>query len=92
MYNLGAAVIGTGFIGPVHVEALRRLGIEVVGVLGSSASRSQQAAQQMGIPRAYASLDELLGDARAQVAHMRTAIARFCSAKRFCAVIARAIG
>ena len=33
---LTAAVVGTGFIGPVHVEALRRLGRPVVGVLGSS--------------------------------------------------------
>jgi len=72
MYDIGATVIGTGFIGPVHVEALRRLGVEVVGVLGSSASKSDQAAQQMGIPRAYATLDELLGDDRAQVVHITT--------------------
>ena len=72
MYNVGAAVIGTGFIGPVHVEALRRLGVEVVGVLGSSAEKSQQAAQQMGIPRAYVSLDDLLRDERAQVVHITT--------------------
>ena len=28
------AVVGAGFIGPVHVEALRRLGIQVTGILG----------------------------------------------------------
>jgi predicted dehydrogenase len=72
MYTIGAAVIGTGFIGPVHVEALRRLGVEVVGVLGSSPHKSESAAQQMGIPRAYASLDELLSDERAQVVHVTT--------------------
>ena len=32
--DIGAAVIGTGFIGTVHVEALRRIGVEVRGVLG----------------------------------------------------------
>ena len=31
-----AAVIGTGFIGTVHVEALRRIGVQVRGVLGST--------------------------------------------------------
>ena len=36
----GAAVIGGGFIGPVHVEALRRIGVEVVGLLGSSPERA----------------------------------------------------
>ena len=30
--DIGAAVIGTGFIGTVHVEALRRIGVQVRGV------------------------------------------------------------
>ena len=34
--EVGAAVIGTGFIGTVHVEALRRIGVQVRGVLGST--------------------------------------------------------
>jgi hypothetical protein len=36
--HIFAAVVGTGFIGPVHVEALRRLGRPMVGVLGSTPS------------------------------------------------------
>ena len=48
--RLCAALVGTGFIGPVHVEALRRLGRPVVGVLGSSRSRSEAAARDLGIP------------------------------------------
>ena len=35
----GAAVIGGGFIGPVHVESMRRIGVNVVGLLGSSLDR-----------------------------------------------------
>jgi len=72
MAEIGAAVIGTGFIGPVHVEALRRLGIPVVGVLGSTPDKSHRAAQRMGLPRAYASLDELLADPAVQVVHITT--------------------
>ena len=37
--DVGAAVIGTGFIGTVHVEALRRIGVQVRGVLGSTPER-----------------------------------------------------
>ena len=66
----GAAVIGTGFIGPVHVEALRRLGIPVVGLLGSRPERGQQAAERLGVPRAYASLDDLLADQAVAVVHI----------------------
>ena len=34
--DLKAGVVGTGFIGVVHVDALRRLGVEVAGVVGST--------------------------------------------------------
>ena len=36
-----AALIGGGFIGPVHVEALRRIGVKVAGLLGSSPERAR---------------------------------------------------
>jgi predicted dehydrogenase len=72
MTHLTAAVIGTGFIGPVHVEALKRAGVHVSGVLGSSPSRSLQAAQALGLPRGYASLDELLRDNEVDVVHITT--------------------
>src|ERR1700722_10715804 len=66
----GAAVIGGGFIGPVHVEALRRIGVDVLGLLGSSVERAQKTAQRLAIPRVYHDLDELLGDSRVQVVHV----------------------
>ncbi len=65
-----AAIIGTGFIGPVHVEALRRIGVPVVGVLGSRPERGHQAAQLLGISRAYADLEELLADRSVDVVHI----------------------
>jgi predicted dehydrogenase len=63
-------VIGGGFIGPVHAEALWRIGVDVVGLLGSSPQRAQAAARRLGIPRVYRDLDELLGDARVGVVHV----------------------
>jgi predicted dehydrogenase len=65
-----AAVIGGGFIGPVHVEALRRIGVEVVGLLGSSPERASGVARRLGIPRVYCDLDELLADERVGVVHV----------------------
>ena len=43
-----AAVVGTGFIGPVHIEALQRIGVHVQGILGSTPEKSAQAAAQLG--------------------------------------------
>lgn len=68
--QVGAAVIGTGFIGTVHVETLRRLGVSLRGVLGSSPDRGTERARALGAPRAYATLDELLADPGVQVVHV----------------------
>ena len=58
--DVGAAVIGTGFIGTVHVEQLRRIGVRVRGVLGSSPERGEARAEALGVDRAYPSLEALL--------------------------------
>jgi predicted dehydrogenase len=68
--SIGAAVIGTGFIGTVHVEALRRIGVQVNGVLGSTAERGAARAEALGVPMAYGSLDDLLADDRVRVVHV----------------------
>ncbi len=68
--DVGAAVIGTGFIGTVHVEALRRIGVQVRGVLGSSPERGAARAAALGVAQAYASLDALLADATVDVVHV----------------------
>ncbi|MDZ4087152.1 MAG: Gfo/Idh/MocA family oxidoreductase [Tabrizicola sp.] len=68
--KIGAAVIGTGFIGAVHLSTLRRLGMPIVGVLGSSAARGAERARALGVAKAYGSLDELLADASVQVVHV----------------------
>ncbi len=70
MYNIGVAVVGAGFIGPVHVEALRRLGLPVRGILGCDDAESQRAMKAIGLPKAYGSLDEVLADSSVQAVHL----------------------
>ncbi|HKS65893.1 MAG TPA: Gfo/Idh/MocA family oxidoreductase, partial [Candidatus Acidoferrales bacterium] len=67
-----AAIIGAGFVGHAHIEALRRLGVEVAGMLGSSPERTRQQSRALGIPRAYSSLDELARDASVEAVHICT--------------------
>ncbi|MFO7571623.1 MAG: Gfo/Idh/MocA family oxidoreductase [Gaiellaceae bacterium] len=66
--GIRAGVVGTGFIGVVHVDALRRLGVEVLGVAGSSPER----AAAKGIAPAYDSYEALLADDRIDVVHVTT--------------------
>ena len=67
--TITAGVIGTGFIGTVHVAALRRLGIPVAGVLGSSPARGAERGAALGL-RAYATLSEMLADPAVGVVHV----------------------
>lgn len=69
---LKAAVIGTGFIGPVHVEALRRIGVEVVGILGSSPENGKVRAEAMRLPRSFDTIDDLLAYPGLDAVHITT--------------------
>jgi len=68
--EVGAAVVGAGFIGPVHVEALRRLGLRVTGILGCDEKESREAAHRLNLPRAYRDYDELLSDPEVSSVHL----------------------
>jgi len=70
--KLNSAVIGLGFVGRAHVEALRRLAIPVRGALGSSGETTAAACKALSLDRAYASLDELAADAAVDVVHLCT--------------------
>ena len=68
--DIGAAVIGTGFIGTVHVEQLRRIGVAVRGVLGSTPERGAARAEALSVRHAYATLDDILADPSVDVVHV----------------------
>jgi predicted dehydrogenase len=67
-----AAVAGTGFIGPVHVEALRRANVAVRGILGSSPQKSRESAADLGLEVAYADYQAILDDAGVDAVHITT--------------------
>lgn len=72
MKQIGVAIIGTGFMSAVHIEALRRVGVGVVGILGSTPQKSRDAATLFELARGYASLEELLRDRDVHAVHVNT--------------------
>lgn len=70
--SLNAAIVGLGFVGRAHLDALRRLGISVQGVLGSTPERSKASSESVRLPRAYQSLEELAADPSVHVVHLCT--------------------
>jgi predicted dehydrogenase len=73
--QLRAGVIGTGFIGPVHVEALRRLGVTVTAICDVG-DRARAAAERLAIPHAFADYREMIEASDVDVVHI-TAPNRF---------------
>ena len=69
MTKIKAGIIGTGFIGPVHLEALRRLGIPVMA-LCDLPQRAKAAAERYGIPEAFGDYRELLRCPNVDVVHI----------------------
>jgi predicted dehydrogenase len=70
--NHVAAVIGAGFVGKAHIEALRRIPVRVKGTQVSSGDRSAAAAKALGLERAYASVEEIAADREITAVHICT--------------------
>jgi predicted dehydrogenase len=71
LHRMRAGVIGTGFISAVHIEALKRLGVQVTAVCGS-ARGAQHTAERWGIPEVYGDYDykALLRSPNVDVVHI----------------------
>ncbi|MBL9165739.1 MAG: Gfo/Idh/MocA family oxidoreductase [Planctomycetaceae bacterium] len=70
MSRIKAGIIGTGFIGPAHIEALRRLGfVEVAAVSERDQALADRKAAELSIPKGYGDYKQLLADPEIQVVH-----------------------
>jgi predicted dehydrogenase len=71
--RIGMGIVGAGFVGPHHVDAVRRLGfVDVVAVAGSSQASADKKAEALGARKAYGSYEALLNDPDIQVVHNAT--------------------
>src|ERR1700694_1368188 len=68
-----AAIIGTGFMGRVHFEAVRRLGgVDVAASAGSSPERPRALADAVGVDRAEGDYRAILRDPDIHAVHICT--------------------
>jgi len=73
MRRLGMGIVGPGFVGAHHVDAVRRLGfVDVIAVAASSESSARKKADALGIPKAYGSYEALAADPDVHVVHNTT--------------------
>ena len=73
MKRIGMGLVGPGFVGAHHIDAVRRLGfVDVVAIAASSESSAQKKAAALGVPRAYGSYEALIADPDVHVVHNTT--------------------
>ena len=73
MARVSTAIIGTGFMGRVHAEQIRRLGfVDIAGVASINAAEAAAFGQSMGIERTTGNYKELLADPAIQAVHVLT--------------------
>src|ERR1700687_4831746 len=73
MKRIGMGLVGPGFVGAHHVDAVRRLGfVDVVAVAASTEASAREKADALGIPKAYGSYEALVADPDVHVVHNTT--------------------
>ena len=73
MRKLRTAIIGTGFMGKVHAEGVRRLGnVEIAGVAASSDAKAKAFGESIGVDRTTGDYKTLLADKTIDAVHVLT--------------------
>lgn len=73
MRRVRCGLIGFGFIGPHHLDAIRRLGfVDVVGLCTGHAQQAQEKAKGHHVPKAYGNYQDLLADPEIEVVDIVT--------------------
>src|SRR5262245_39283870 len=73
MERIKTAVFGTGFVGRVHLEGIRRLGFVDIYAIGEpQVEKAQQLAAEFGVEKTAADYREILDDPKVQAVHVCT--------------------
>jgi predicted dehydrogenase len=71
--RIGMGLVGPGFVGAHHIDAVRRLGfVDVVAIAASSEASARKKADAFDVPKAYGSYEALAADPDVHVVHNTT--------------------
>ena len=71
MKRINVGVIGTGFIGPAHIDAMRRLGyVDVVALAEANDALAREKADELFIPQAYGDYKKIIDDPQIDAVHV----------------------
>jgi predicted dehydrogenase len=73
MKRIGMGLVGPGFVGAHHIDAVRRLGfVDVVAIAASSEASARRKAESLAVPKAYGNYEDLVADPDVHVIHNTT--------------------
>ena len=73
MKRIGMGLVGPGFVGAHHIDAVRRLGfVDVVAIAASTKASARAKADALHVPKAYDSYEALAADPDVHVIHNTT--------------------
>jgi predicted dehydrogenase len=73
MTRLKTAILGTGFMGRVHLEAVRRVeSVDPAAIVGRNAQTAQRLASGFSVPRTSTDYQEVLSDSSIDAVHICT--------------------
>src|SRR4029077_3111495 len=73
MTRIGMGLVGPGFVGAHHIDAVRRVGfVDVVAIAASSEASARKKADALGVAKAYGSYEALVADPDVHVVHNTT--------------------
>ncbi|MBI1897803.1 MAG: Gfo/Idh/MocA family oxidoreductase [Acidobacteria bacterium] len=92
MRKIKTAVIGAGFMGKVHTEAIRRLGnVEVVAVAAKTAEEAKGFGDLIGVDRTTGEYSDLLRDPEIQAVHICTPNVTHCAIAKAAVQVGKAV-
>lgn len=65
-----AGIVGPGGVGSFHLDALRRLGVPISGIVSETPEITERDALRLGIERTFATAEELVTSAEIDVVHV----------------------
>lgn len=73
MRRVGMGLVGPGFVGVHHIDAVRRLGfVDVVAIAGADLASTRRKADALSVPKAYDNFEDLVADPDIAVVHNTT--------------------
>jgi predicted dehydrogenase len=73
MRSVRCGIVGFGFVGPQHAEAMKRLGfVDIVAVSSAGSRATWEKAERLGIPKVYERFEDLLDDPTIEVIDIAT--------------------